>query len=130
MRGYTVTTAALALDVDHKWLDNLLSQHSVPGVTRVQRGVRRRLPPRSISIIALARALHAEMSVPVHRALEIAVGIIDSSTPGHPLGDFLSLHLDRDGFVADVNRRLDDAAEVAAVPLRGRRPRAASGSGP
>ena len=123
MRAYTVATAALALGVDPKWLDNALSHHDVPGVTRSQRGVRRRIPPRSVVIIALSRMLGAELSIPLHRALEIGAGIESGNGPEHRISDALALRVDCDRIRADVLRRLDDAAEFAAVPRRGRRPR-------
>ena len=42
-RAYTVGTAALALDVPTKWLDNVLSHHSVPGVVQERQGVSRKV---------------------------------------------------------------------------------------
>ena len=130
MRAYTVITTALALGVDHKWLDNLLSHNTVPGIARSQRGVRRRIPPRSVSIIALAHRLHTALSIPVHRAVEIATELMDSPDGEQQVAAFLSLRIERESFVADVARRLDDAAEFAAVPPRGRRPRGRTSSGP
>jgi hypothetical protein len=35
----------------------------------------------------------------------------------------LTLRIDRDRLHSELSRRLDDAAEFAAVPRRGRRPR-------
>lgn len=130
MRAYTVTTTALALGVDHKWLDNLISHHDVPGIARVQRGVRRRIPPRSVATIAVIHALHTTLSVPVHRAVDIAIDIMASSNGEQQLTAFMDLRIDRGTLIDEVTRRLDEAAEFAAVPPRGRRPRGRSGSGP
>ena len=130
MRAYTVATAALALGVQPKWLDNALSHHSVPGVARSHRGVRRRIPPQSVVIMALARTLGAELSIPLHRALEIAAHVESGKGPEYRISDGLALTIDREGIRADVLRRLDEAAEFAGVPQRGRRPRRQADSAP
>ena len=130
MRAYTVGTTALALNVDPKWIDNAISHHSIPGIARSARGVRRRIPPRSVFIIALARTLGVELSIPLHRALEIAIDVESREDAEHPVSDLLTLRIDRDQLRAALARRLDDAAEFAAVPKRGRRPRRDASSGP
>ena|SRR5688500_8072572 len=130
MRAYTVATTALALDVDAKWIDNLLSHHKLPGVARSQRGVRRRIPPRSVFMIALARSLGVELSIPLHRALEIAIELESRQAVEYRISDLLTFRIDRDRFHSELSRRLDDAAEIAAVPQRGRPPRLSTGSRP
>ena len=130
MRAYTVATTALALNIDPKWIDNLLSHHHLPGIARSQRGVRRRIPPRSFFIIALARTLGAELSIPLHRALEIATDLESRETTEYAISDLLTLRIDRARLHADLARRLDEAAEIAAVPRRGRPPRRSAGSAP
>lgn len=130
MRAYTVATAALALDVDPKWIDNLLSHHNIPGVAHAQRGTRRRIPPHSIRIIAVARALAADLAIPLHRAVELAIDIDARDQSDIRISDLIVLHLDRDRLHADLARRLDEAAEFAAVPRRGRKPRRSSAQRP
>lgn len=126
MRAYTVATAALALDVDTKWIDNLLSHHPIPGVAHAQRGVRRRIPPGSIRIIAVARTLATDLSLPLNRAVDLAIDIEARERSDIRISDLIVLHLDRDRLHADLARRLNDAAEFAAVPRRGRKPRRSS----
>ena len=130
MRAYTVATAALALDADPKWIDNLLSHHQIPGVSHAQRGIRRRIPAHSIRIIAVARALAADLAVPLHRAVELAIDIEARDRPDIRISDLIVLHLNRDRLHADLARRLDEAAEFAAVPRRGRKPRRNSSQRP
>ena len=122
MRAYTVTTAALALDVPYKWLDNLLSHHGVPGVVQRRQGVRRRLPPQSILIIAVARTLIDDLSIPTHRALQLAAELVAAPTSELAVSPRIALRLDKRTLAADLRARLDEAAEVTAVPRRGRRP--------
>lgn len=122
MRGYTVATAALALRVKAKWLDNLLSHHDVPGVVRGRQGVSRRLPPHSILVIDVARHLIDDLSIPAHRGLELAAKLVAGSTPELDVSPRISLRLDTRSMAAELRARLDEAAEIAAVPRRGRRP--------
>ena len=130
MRGYTVATTALALGVEPKWLDNALSHHHIPGVARSRRGVRRRIPSRSVVIIAIAEMLGAQLSIPLQRALEIAANLESAESAEYRVSDVLTLRMDVDSLRADVLRRLDEAAEFAAVPRRGRRPRVRAASAP
>lgn len=122
MRAYTVATAAFALDTDPKWIDNLLSHHHIPGVAHSRRGTRRRIPPNSVRIIAIARILAAGLSLPLNRAVELAIHFEAHDRNDIRIADLIVLHLDRDRLHADLARRLDDAAEFAAVPRRGRKP--------
>ena len=129
MRAYTLATAAFALDVDTKWIDNLLSHHTVPGVVASKRGVRRRIPPRSILIIAIAHALSATLGMPLHRALELAIAMESSGGRLHQVSNLIQLRIDLVALQTDLARRLNDAAEFAAVPRRGRPPHHATASG-
>ena len=72
MRGYSVATAALALGVEYKWLDNLLSQNRVQGVSQSRQGVQRRLPPEALYVIATVHRLNRGLQIPVGTALELA----------------------------------------------------------
>ena len=128
MRAYTVATAAFALSTDKKWVDNLLSHHEVPGVAHAQRGVRRRIPPSSMRIIAIARTLVADLSLPLHRAVALAIELETEEKSAFRISEHIVLHLDRVRLLSELARRLDEAAEFAAVPKRGRRPRQVNSS--
>lgn len=122
LRGYTVHATALALQVDEKWVDNLLSHNVIPGIARSTRGVRRRLPERSILIIAIARLLNSELLIPVHRAVSIARSIVETGSEFTPAPS-IALRVDLDTLATDLKSRLDQAAEFAPLPKRGRPPR-------
>lgn len=72
MRGYSVATAALALEIDYKWLDNLLSLNRVQGVSQSRQGVQRRIAPGALYVIATVHRLNRGLQIPVARALELA----------------------------------------------------------
>ena len=119
MRAYTVAVAALALQVDAKWVDNVLSHHRVLGVQRKRQGIQRQIPPESLLILASAQHLVETLGLPIARALELAHAAVaaDGSAPISPVS---GLTLDLATISADLNDRLADAVEGAAQKTRGR----------
>jgi hypothetical protein len=124
-RSYDVRTVALALDVPSKWLDNVLSHYSIPGVTRQRQGVERRITDEGVLAIDLVRQL-AVFGVGAARAVSIAQ--VALMTRGG--GDLR--YVDASGIVlvfpsASIERRLRermiDAVDAVASVRRGRRAR-------
>lgn len=122
MRAYTIAVAALALDADAKWLDNLLSHHHVPGVARKKQGIQRKIPPNSLLIIAVARTLISSLQIPIAKALELAGSMIHAQDAAIEIPP-VSLRCDLRGISSRLNDRLADAVEGAGNLPRGR-PRA------
>ena len=120
MRAFDVTAAAIALEVTPKWLDNLLSHHQIPGVMGGRQGVRRRLQPQAVLLIAVVIRLCRELGMPVHRALGTAEGLIEQ---GRVVGrDGLELRMDVTRLGWELDARLAEAAESATLRRRGRPP--------
>ena len=71
-RGYTVATAALALSVSSKWLDNVLSHNRVAGVLQTRQGVARRLSVDGLLIVALALWLTTLTNLSTYPSIEAA----------------------------------------------------------
>ena len=118
-RAYTVATAALALDVPVKWVDNILSHHTVPGVVQKRQGVARRLSVDGLLILALTTFLVQELGSPVPRAIGMAEQLLrNEGRYESPRG--LSLILDLSTFRNNLLDRLENAVEMAPVPRRGR----------
>lgn len=122
MRSYDVATAALALQVDRKWLDNLIAHHDVVGVERFARGVSRRLSMRALVAAAIARDLQRELAVPAARAVEIATRALAHHHPDLPLAPALSLRIDHAALEREIAHHLVHAMETAAPRRRGRPP--------
>lgn len=144
-RVYDIAVAALALGVGRKWLDNLTSQHSIPGTEHFARGVARRLSMRTLITAAVVRDLNRELGVPVGRGVELAStmlggvegesGAIDES--GRPalnvawpaslverrIGSAVTLSLEVTRLEREIERRLLDAMETVVPRRRGRPPR-------
>jgi hypothetical protein len=120
-RGYTVATAALAIDVPIKWLDNVLSHHTVTGVSRQRQGISRKLSIEGLLVVAVAATLVRELGSPMPRAIEIAEELADNDGRSQwPKGFELSLDLPT--FRASLLERLQNAVEIAPLPRRGRPP--------
>ena len=132
MRAYTVDVAATALDVERKFLDNLLSHHDIPGCVGGRQGVRRRITREGMSVLALMVTLVRGLGIPGARAVSVARDL--HADGGVQVSPTLHVALDRGLLERDLERRLASAVESAREPRRGRPParprRGASGSDP
>jgi hypothetical protein len=119
---YDLTAVAHALDIDLKQLDNLLSRNALPGVEKRHRGIARRLTPEVAVVIRLARELSESLGVSVGALLPVANAIERGATNEVRLGEFATLHIDRDALRTSTSARLDAAVEVIGIRRRGRPP--------
>ena len=125
-RAYTVATAALALRVSTKWLDNTLSHWSVQGVSQTRQGVSRKLSIEALNILAIALTLIHDLSTPVATAIDIAMQLTQSG--GRiALRDGITMELDIQRVTAALLERLEHAVEIAPLPRRGRPPQKTTG---
>jgi hypothetical protein len=139
-RVYNIAVAALALDVERKWLDNLTAQHSIPGTEHVARGVARRLSMRTLLTAAIVRDLSRGLGVPVSRGVEVAGTMLDSRAspemPAQPveessasphqvlaIAESVTLAVDVARLEREIERRLLEAMETVVPRRRGRPPR-------
>ncbi|HEY0528926.1 MAG TPA: hypothetical protein VGD02_08855 [Gemmatimonadaceae bacterium] len=125
-RAYTIATAALALDVSSKWLDNTLSHFRIDGVLQARQGIARRLTIESLTILSVAILLTHSLEVPLGRAIMIAQQLI--ATRGRYFADdTLELVIDLPALHSQLLKRLERAVEIAPVPRRGRPPKNTTG---
>lgn len=122
MPSYNSATAARALGVDPKWLDNLLSHHEIDGVARACQGVPRRLTDRAVETIAVARDLMRTTGTPAAHAVALATGVL-AAGDAVARGELITISVDRAALQSSVARALSHAVEVAPRPARGRPPR-------
>lgn len=125
MRAYTVAAVAVTLKVPAKWIDNVLSHHSVLGVLQARQGVARRLSPQAVTVLAIALQLVRSASLPLSRALGIAHEVVRTDTPEArvQLSRSVTLVVDTSAIRMDTSARLAHAVEIAPKPRRGRPPR-------
>ena len=125
-RAYTIATAALALGVPIKWLDNTLSHISVPGVQQERQGVARRLAVEGLLILAIAVLLINELGMPLAWAIRVAKELA-SNDGRYASPEGLALQLNLDNLSAGLLERLENAVEIAPIPRRGRPPKTKTG---
>ena len=123
-RSYDPRTAALALGVPLKWIDNTLSHHNIRGVNRAWRGIERQLTFEAVTLLFLARLLCSELGVPLATAIGLGRRLMDSADQqiGSPAGVMLGVDVAR--VAHDLQLRLSEISETTARMKRGRLGRA------
>ncbi len=125
-RAYTVATAALALQVAPKWIDNTLSHFAVQGVTQARQGMSRKLSVESLLILSIALSLIRDLDMPVRNAIELATQLaVSNGKTKLPLG--VTLQVDIEETSTMLLDRLEHAVEIAPLPRRGRPPQKTTG---
>ena len=120
-RAYTVATAALALGVTAKWVDNILSHNRVLGVRQERQGIARHLSIEGLLVLGLTALLNSELGLPTAEAIRIAEEIAKANGQ-YFARQGLSVQIDLASFQASLLERLENAVEIAPVPRRGRPP--------
>src|SRR4051812_11653736 len=125
-RAYTVATAALALGVPVKWVDNILSHNTVTGVAQAKQGVSRRLNIEGLLNLYLIRLLTNELGMTLGVAIRIADHLV-AATSGFVTPGGVSINLDLVAHRNHLLSQLEHAVEVAPLPRRGRPPKNTTG---
>ena len=122
MRAYTVAATAVALGVNSKWVDNVLSHHHVPGVHQARQGIARRVTPVALLVLDVTLRLVRSLRIPLPQALEIAKRLVDAREGGIALSGAASIQIraDVESLTNDLNARLERAVEMSPTPPRGR----------
>jgi hypothetical protein len=120
-RAYTISTAALTLQTSVKWLDNVLSHHTVSGVYAKRQGVARRLGIEAILILAVVVLLVQDLGLPIPDALRLAEALVKADGAYQSRGG-LSVRLELMPLRENLLKRLEAAVETAPIPRRGRPP--------
>lgn len=150
MAVYSTTTAAIALGVERKLLENLLGRSEIPGISPGRQGRARRLSQSSLLAVAAVLRLQDVFGIPASRAVglladgllatnrgkrdadgvtgQVAVGHSGAAVAGVRRGPFL-LELDVTQLERDLTEALRDAMEMSPRPRRGRPPHRASSGG-
>lgn len=125
-RAYTVATAALALGVSTKWIDNTLSHFDVQGVSQTRQGVSRKLSVESLLILSIALALIHDLGTAASNAIQVATQLaLSEGKIRLPLG--ITLEIDIKESNDALLERLEHAVEIAPLPRRGRPPQKTTG---
>lgn len=122
MPSYRTATAAHALGVTAKWLDNLLSHNKIAGVASERQGSARRLSTESVATIELTRELVDSLQLPVVAAVSLAHSLLANSGHSAHASPYLTISLNRPALFEHVLGQLAHAVEVSPTPRRGRPP--------
>ena len=122
MRSYTIAIAALAIGAPHRWMDNILSQFTIPDVISVRRGVARKLSYAAIVRLAIVRQLHTELGIGTGDAVRLTAKMLYSETAGVLESGHLTLSVNWAEVERTENARLADALESHPNRRRGRPP--------
>jgi hypothetical protein len=126
LRAYTIATAALALEISVKWLDNTMSHYRVPGVVQQKQGVARRITVDGLLALSIVLLLTGELGSTVATAIEIAQKLIAADGAFESPSGF-RITLDLETFRNRLISRLEKAVEAAPLPRRGRPPKNTTG---
>jgi len=120
MKTLSTHTAAAALGVEKKTLDNILAREARPFFRSGSRGRSRRIPISVIERIAVALILNRDLGTPVARGLELAKNLIDENSSQTAAGPLTTVAFDVGRLRKTLERSVDDALESMAEPIRGR----------
>jgi hypothetical protein len=124
LRAYTVATVAVSLNMAAKWVDNVLSHHDIPGVSKRRQGVSRRLTPQAVLCLEVAMRLGHSLSIPLADGLELAQSIAGGGDRASvDAGKGITITIDLRAIRDELTERLANAVEVTPLPRRGRPPR-------
>lgn len=122
MRLYSVAVAALAIQVPLKWLDNAISQNTLPEIESARRGVARRISHSALLLLALARELHLGLGLSVRDAIDIAREMLARDGESEAWRGPVRISCDRATLERTLDERLRAVLESAPTPRRGRPP--------
>lgn len=117
MRAVTTATAAAAVGLQKKALDNLIGRLELPEASSGRQGVSRRIPVSLLPDLLLTAELSDQLGIPVRAAFALARQL---STGAIEAGPFLRLHADIDSIQGEVDRQLEIAIETVVRKPRGR----------
>ena len=124
MPAYTIAAIAVTLGVSQKWVDNVLSHHTVPGVQQTRQGIVRRVTPEGLLNLEIAMRLSRDLALPIGRALGAAAQLIRAEGGEVPIGSdpALRMSIDLGLLKRGLGSRLEGALESTPTPRRGRPP--------
>jgi len=122
VRAVTTATAAAAIGLQKKALDNLLGRLDLPEAVSGRQGVERRIPVSLLADLLLTAELSDQLGIPARTAFVLARRLADGSISAGP---FLRVQADLESIQGEIDRQLEVAIETVVRKPRGR-PRSAT----
>jgi hypothetical protein len=120
MRTLSTASAAVALGLDRKTLDNILARECRSIILTGRRGRSRHIPVAVLERIAVAFILNRDLGVSIARGLEIGGQLAASPSSSVAVGSLGRLTFDLLRLRQTLELSIDDALESVAEPPRGR----------
>ena len=120
MKTLSTASAAIAIGVDRKTLDNALAREASSLVLTGRRGRSRRIPIAALERIAVAFVLKRDLGVSVAKGLELAELVLSEPSSSVAIGSLGRLTFDLPRLRRTLELAVDDALESVAEPARGR----------
>jgi hypothetical protein len=120
MKTLSTVAAAVALGVEPKTLDNLLSREGRSLLRSGKRGRSRRIREDVLEQVAVAFVLTRDLGVSVAKGLEIAALVLASPASPVQLGSSCALAFDVTRLRRALERSVNEALESTAERTRGR----------
>ncbi len=117
MRAVTTATAAVAIGLQKKALDNLLGRLELPEAVSGRQGVARRIPVTLLPDLLLTAELSDQLGIPIRAAFALARRLTAGTIEAGP---FLRIHADTVSIQGEVDRQLEVAIETVVRKPRGR----------
>ena len=117
MRAVTSATAAAAIGLPKKALDNLLGRLDLPEAASGRQGVERRIPVSLLPELLLTAEISGQLGVPLRSALSLARRLAAGDVSAGP---FLRLQADTESIQDEIDRQLEVAIETVVRKPRGR----------
>ena len=122
MRAVTTATAAAAIGLRKKALDNLLGRLDLPEASSGRQGVERRIPVTLLPELLLTAELADQLGMPIRSAFLLARRLVSGEVA---LGPFLLVRAETTTLTEEIDRQLEVAIETVVRRPRGR-PRASA----
>jgi len=123
MKTLSTVTAASALGINRKTLDNALAREAKSFVIGGRQGRSRRIPVAALEHVAVAFVLNRDLGVSLAKGLELAGHILNAAGAPVAVGSLGALTFDVARLRQTLAQAVDEALESVAEPARGR-PRA------
>lgn len=120
MRTLSTASAAVALGIDKKTIDNIVARDCRSIILTGRRGRSRRIPVAALERIAVAFILNRDLGVSIARGIELADLIFNAPSSAVAIGSLGTLTFDVSRLRRTLELAIDEALEAVAEPARGR----------
>jgi hypothetical protein len=120
MKTLSTSSAAVAIGVDRKTLDNALAREASALVMTGRRGRSRQIPIAALEQITVAFILNRDLGLSLAKGLELARLVLSSPSSPIAIGSLGTLTFDVPGLRRTLEVAVDEALESVAEPARGR----------